>query len=212
MVSGSQSREEFVKNLVAQDPPLADEQVRHNEDLFKQIKRRACLQKAVIIAIYMAVYFVAFGAFMLRKYTDNVVHSVCWGTVSLHILLWSLVYLLRGLSMQMEGIIAKTFGSDARRRYKSQNLFVTVVAIVLFVFSSFILCRSFFLTDPLQAVEKGVGILWAIMVFLIIYSFSTAGLIAKLWLEHEKMQLYISTSKSNNSENQDNDAAKMRTV
>lgn len=212
MVSGSRSRQEFVKNLVAQDPPLADEQVRHNEDLFKQIKRRACLQKAVIIAIYMAVYLVAFGAFMLRKHTDNVVHSVCWGTVSLHILLWSLVYVLRGLSMQMEEIIAKTFDSDARRRYKSQNLFVTVVAIVLFVFSSFILCRSFFLTDPLQAVEKGVGILWAIMVFLIIYSFSTAGLIAKLWLEHKKMQLYISTSKSNNSENQDNDAPKMRTV
>ncbi len=138
---------------------------------------------------------------MLRKHTDNVVHSVCWGTVSLHILLWSLVYVLRGLSMQMEEIVAETFDSDARRRYKSQNLFVTVVAIVLFVFSSFILCRLFFLTDPLHAVEKGVGILWAIVVFLIIYSFSTAGLMAKLWLEHRKMQLYIGTSKSNNSEN-----------
>jgi len=211
-VSGSRSREGLVKNLVGQDPPLADEQARHNEDLFRQIKRRACLQKAVIIAIYMAAYLVAFGAFMLRKHTDNVVHSVCWGTVSLHILLWWLVYLLRGLSMQMEEILAKTFDSDAKRRYKNQNLFVTVVAIVLFVFSSFILCRSFFLTDPLQAVEKGVGILWAIMVFLIIYSFSTAGLIAKLWLEHKKMQLYVSTSKGNNSENQDNDAPKMRTV
>jgi amino acid transporter len=212
MMSESGSREEFVRNLVAQDPPLSDEQLRHNENLFKQIKRRACLQKAVIIAIYMAVYLVAFGAFMLHQYTDNAVHSACWGTVSLHILLWSLVYILRGLSMLMEEISAKMSDSDAKRRNKGWNLFVTVVAIVLFVFSSFILCRSFSLTDPLRAAEKGVGILWATMVFLIIYSFSTAELMAKLWLEHKKMQLYISTSKSNNSENQDNDPPKMRTA
>jgi hypothetical protein len=114
--------------------------------------------------------------------------------------------------MQMEEITAKAFDSDAKRQYEGQNLFVTVVAIVLFVFSSFILCRSFFLADPLQAVEKGVGILWATTVFLIIYCFSTAGLIAKLWLEHKKMQLYISTSKNNHSEDQDNDVPKMRTV
>ena len=211
-MSGSRSREGFVKNLLAQDPPLADDQVRHNEELFKEIKRRACLQKAVIIAIYMAVYLVAFGAFMLGKHSDNAVHSVCWGMVSLHILLWSLVYVLRGLSMQTGEIIASTFDSDARRRHKSQNLFVTVVAIALFVFGSLVLCRCFFLTDPLQVAEKGVGILWATMIFLIIYSFSTAGLIAKLWLEHKKMQLYMSASRSNNSENQDNDAPKMRSV
>lgn len=211
-MSGSRSREGFVKSLLAQDPPLADEQVRHIEDLFRQIKRRACLQKAVIIAVYMAVYLVAFGAFMLRKHTDNVVHSVCWGTVSLHILLWSLVYILRGLSMLMEEIMAKTFDSDVRRRNRGQNLFVTVLAIVLFFLSSFILYRSFFLTDPLRAAERGVGILFGIVIILFIYSFSTAELMAKLWLEHKKMQLYISTSKSNNSENQDNDAPKMGAV
>ena len=196
----SRSREEFVKNLVAQDPPSADERLRHSEDLFRQIKRRARLEKAVVIAIYMAVYLVAFGAFMLRKHTDNAVHSVCWGTVSLHILLWSLVYVLRGLCIQMEEIIVRISDRDERRRRKSQNLFTTVVAIMLFVFSTFVLCRSFFLTDPLKAVERGVSILWAIVIFLIIYSFSTAGLIAKLWLEHKKMQLYTSTSKDDNSE------------
>lgn len=189
-MSGYRSSEEFAKNLLAQDPPAADEQARHNEDLFKQIMRRACLQKAVIVVIFIAVYLVAFGAFMLRKYTDNAVHSVCLGTTSLHVLLWSLVYILRGLSMLMEEISAKMSDSDAKHRNKGQNLFITVLAIVLFVFSSYILYRSFFLGDPLRAAEKGVGILWAPMVFLIAYSFSTAGLMATLWLEHEKMQLY----------------------
>ena len=189
-MSGSRSSEEFAKNLLAQDPPAADEQARHNEDLFKQIKRRACLQKAVIVVIFIAVYLVAFGAFMLRKHTDNAVHSVCWGTVSLHILLWWFVYILRGLSMLMEEISAKMSDSDAKRRNKGWNLFVTVLAIVVFVFNSYILYRYFFLTDPLRAAEKGVGILWAPMLFLIIYSFSTAELMAKLWLEYEKMQLY----------------------
>ena len=105
--------------------------------------------------------------------------------------------------MMAEELMASTFDRDARRRYSSQNLFVTVVAIVLFVFCSFVLCRSFFLTDPLKAAEKGIGILWATMVFLVIYSFSTAGLMAKLWLEHKKMQLYAGTSKSDNSEDQE---------
>jgi hypothetical protein len=189
-MSESRSREEFVKNLVAQDPPLADEQVRHNEDLFKQIKRRAWLQKAVMVAIFIAVYLVAFGAFMLRQYTDNAIHSACLGTVSLHILLWSLVYILRGLSMLMEEISGKISGSETKRRNKGWNLFITVVAIVLFVENSYFLCRSFFLTDPLRAAEKGIGILWGPIVFLIFYSFSTAEIMAKLWLEYEKMQLY----------------------
>ena len=194
---GSKSREEFVKNLVAQDPPLADEQARHNEELFKHIKRYAGLQKAVMVAIYIAVYLVAFGAFMLSMYTDNAVHSVCLGTTSLHILLWSLVYILRGLSMLMEEITAKTFDSDAKCRNKGCNLFITVIAIVCFVFSSYILYHSFYLTDPLRAAKKAIGILWFAVSFLILYSFSTAGLMVKLWLEHEKMQLYMSTSKSN---------------
>jgi cytochrome c biogenesis factor len=197
-MSESGNREGFVEKLVAQDPPLTDQQIRHNEDLFKQIKLRANLQKAVIIAIYMAIYLVAFGAFMLRKYIDNAVHSVCLGTVSLHILLWSLVYILRGLSMLMGEISGKISGSETKRGNKGWNLFITVVAIVLFVENNYFLCRSFFLTDPLRAAEKGIGILWGPTVLLIFYAFSTAELMAKLWLEHKKMQLYISTSKSNN--------------
>ena len=185
----TENKPEFIKNLIAQDPPSADKQQRHKEALLKKIEHRMCLQKAVIIAIYMALYLVAFGAFMLRQYTDNVVHSICWGTVSLHILLWSLVYILRGICMEMEGLIEKRLGNDERRRNKNQNLFLTILAMVLFIFSSWILYRSFFLTDSLKAAQKAVGILWATIFFLIFYPFRTATLIGMLWFEYKKMEL-----------------------
>lgn len=202
-MSEFKSIEEFAKNLVAQDAPVTDEQLRRNETLLKKIKRRMCLQKAVIIAIYMALYLVAFGAFMLRTSTDNVIHSICWGTVSLHILLWSLVYILRGICMEMEELIEKKFNNDEKRRHKSENLFITIVAIVSFVFSSFLLYRSFFLVDSLRAAQKAVGILWATIIFLIFYAFRIASLIGELWLEYKKMELNITRPEQQGSKKQD---------
>jgi hypothetical protein len=185
----TENKPEFIKNLIAQDPPSADKQQRHKEALLKEIEHCMRLQKAVIIAIYTALFLVAFGAFMLRQYTDNVVHSICWGTVSLHILLWSLVYILRGICMEMEGLIEKKLDNDERRRNKNQNLFLTILAIVLFVLSSCFLYRSFFLTNPLKAVQTAVSILWFTICFLIFYPFRTATLIGMLWFEYKKMEL-----------------------
>ncbi|MGB2862190.1 MAG: hypothetical protein WBC05_02600 [Sedimentisphaerales bacterium] len=188
-MSEPNSTKEFADNLLAQDPPSTDMQQRHKEVLLKKIERRMCLTKAVIITIYTAIFLVAFGAFMLREYTDNVVHSICWGTVSLHILLWSLVYFLRGICMEMEGLIEKRLGNDERRRNKNQNLFLTIWAIVVFVLSTWFLYRSFFLADSLKAAQTVVSILWATIFFLIFYPFRTASLIGKLWLEYKKMEL-----------------------
>ena len=187
----TENKPEFIKNLIAQDPPSADKQQQHKEALLKKIENRMRQQKAVIIAIYTALILIAFGAFMLQVYTDNVVHSICWGTVSLHILLWSLVYILRGICMEMEGLIEKRLGNDERRRNKNQNLFLTILAIVLFVLSSCFLYRSFFLTNALKAVQAAVSILWATICFLILYPFRTATLIGMLWFEYKKMELNI---------------------
>jgi magnesium-transporting ATPase (P-type) len=192
-MSETNSKKEFANNLIAQDPPPADKLQRHKEALLKEIEHRMHLQKTVIITIYTSLFLVAFGAFMLRMYTDNVVHSICWGTVSLHILLWSLVYILRGIYMEMEGLIEKRLGNDERRRNKNQNLFITIVAIIAFVFSSWLLYRSFFLTNTLKA-AKAVGILWFTIPFFIIYPFRTATLIAMLWFEYKKMELNIPKS------------------
>ncbi|HUU17833.1 MAG TPA: hypothetical protein VMW72_11830 [Sedimentisphaerales bacterium] len=195
-------KREFADNLLAQDPPSTDMQQRHKEVLLKKIERRMCLQKAVIIAIYIVIFLAAFGAFNLRKCTDNVVHSICWGIVSLHILLWSLVYILRGICMNMEELIEKKFDNDERRRNKNQNLFLTIWAIFVFVLSSWFLYRSFFLTDSLKAAQKTVSILWATIVFLNLYPFRTATLIGKLWLEYKKMELNIPKSEEQNLKNQ----------
>jgi hypothetical protein len=203
MMSESKSREEFAKNLVAQDPPLTDEQLRRNETLFKKIERRMRLVKAVIIAIYMVLYLVAFGALMLGNSTDNVTHSICWGAVSLHIMLWSFVYVLRGICMNMEELIEKKFDNDEKRRHKNQNLFLTILAIMMFVFSSIILYRSFFLVDSLRVAQKAIGILWTTIFFLTYYPFRTASLIGKLWFEYKKMELNITKPEQPSSKNQD---------
>ena len=194
---------EFVNNLLAQDPPPADMLQRYKEALLKEIEHRMRLQKAVIIAIYTALFLAAFGAFMLREHTDNAVHSICWGTVSLHILLWSLVYILRGICMEMEGLIEKRLGNDERRRHKAENLFITILAMVLFVLSSWFLYRSFFLTDSLKAVQMAVAILWATIFFLIFYPFRTATLIGVLWFEYKKMELNITKPEEQNLKNPD---------
>ncbi len=201
-MSESKSTKEFAENLLSQDPPSADKQLRHKEALLKKFEHRMCLIKAVIVAIYIVIFLAAFGAFNLRKCTDNVVHSICWGTVSLHILLWSLVYFLRGICMNMEELIEKKFDNDEKRRHKNQNLFFTILAIMAFVFSSFLLYRSFFLTDSLKAVQLAVGILWATIFFLIFYPFRTATLIGMLWFEYKKMELNIPKSEEQNLKSQ----------
>ena len=197
-MSEPNGKKEFADNLLAQDPPSGDKQLQHKEVLLKKIERSMFLQKAVIVAIYIVIFLAAFGAFMLREHTDNVVHSICWGTVSLHILLWSLVYVLRGICMNMEELIEKKFDNDERRRNKNQNLFLTILAIMAFVFSSFLLYRSFFLTDSLKAVQTAVSILWATIFFLIFYPFRTATLIGKLWFEYKKMELNITKPEEQN--------------
>ena len=156
----------------------------------------------VIIAIFMVIYFVAFGALMLGKSTDNVIHSICWGTVSLHIMLWSLVYILRGNYMNMAETINKNFGREKKQPSRYQNRFITILAIVLFVFNTIFLYRFFFLTDPLRVAKKAIGILWPTIIFLLLYSFSTASLIGKLWFEYKKIELGITKPKNEKSETQ----------
>ena len=201
-MSEPENKMEFIKNLIAQDPPSADKQLQHNEALLKKIKHRMWLVKAVIIVIYMVLYFVAFGAFMLQNCTDNVVRSICWGTASLHILLWSFVYIQRGNCMNMEELIEKMLDNDEKRRNKNQNLFITTVAIMAFVFSSFLLCRSFFLTDSLEVARRAAAILWTTIFFLIFYPFRTASLIGMLWFEYKKMELNITRPEEQNSKSQ----------
>jgi magnesium-transporting ATPase (P-type) len=196
MMSESKNRKEFTKNLLAQDLPSADKQLRHKEALLKRFKRRIWLGKIIGGAIYIALFSVAFWAFMQRENTDNVVHSICWGTVSLHILLWFLIYFLRAIYRTLAEIIEKSSDGDEKPPWRNQDRFITIVAILVFTFSTILLYRSFSLTDPLKAAHLTAHILWATVFFIFWYPFGTASLLAKLWLRYKKMELNISNSES----------------
>ena len=189
-MSESKDKKQFLKNLLAQDPPPADKQLRHKEVLFEKVKRRIWLGKIIGGSIYIALFSAAFWAFMQRESTDNVVHSICWGAVSLHILLWFLIYFLREIYRTLAKIAENNYDID-KQSWKNQDMFVTVVAVLIFVYSAIVLYRSFFLNDPLKAAHLAASIFWATVFFLFWYPFGTASLLAKLWLEYKKMELNI---------------------
>ena len=189
-MSESPNKKQFVKNLLAQDPPPADKQLRHKEVLFEKVKRRIWLGKIIGGAIYIALFSVAFWVYMQRQNTKNVVHSICWGAVSLHILLWFLIYFLRAIYRTLAEIVESNPDID-KQPWKNTDRFITIVAVLIFVFSTIILYRSFLLTDPLKAAHLAASIFWATVFFLFWYPFGTASLLAKLWLEYKKMELNI---------------------
>ncbi|MHC4739861.1 MAG: hypothetical protein ACYS9Y_13225 [Planctomycetota bacterium] len=197
------NKKEFIKNLLAQDPPPVDKRQQHKEILFKKVKRRILLGKIITGAIYLALFSAAFCAFSQRRYTNNVVHSIGWGTVSMHILLWFLIYFLRALYRLTAEIAEKNSEEDEKQQWRNRDRFTTVVGILVFAFGTIILCRSFFLTDPLRAAHMTASIFWATVFFLFWYPFGTASLLAKLWLKFKKKELNITEPKHENLENQD---------
>ena len=189
-MSESPNKKQFVKNLLAQDPPPADKQLRHKEVLFEKVKRRIWLGKIIGGAIYIALFSVAFWVYTQRQNTENVVHSICWGAVSLHILLWFLIYFLRAIYRTLAEIVESNPDID-KQPWKNTDRFITAVAVLTFAYGTIILYRSFLLTDPLKAAHLAARIFWATVFFLFWYPFGTASLLAKLWLKYKKMELNI---------------------
>jgi len=197
-MSESKNRKEFTKNLLAQDSPPADKQVQHKEALLKKLKRHIWRGKIMGGTIYIVLFLVAFWAFMQRRYTDNVVHSICWGAVSLHILLWFLIYFLRAIYRTLAEIVEESSDGDEKQPWRNQDLFITIVAILVFAYSTVSLYRSFSLTDPLRAAHLSGHIFWATVFFIFWYPFGTASLLAKLWLKYKKMELNITKPEEQN--------------
>ncbi len=200
-MSESNNKKEFAEYLLAQDPPPSDKQLQHKKVIFKKLKRSIQLRKIIGGAIYVVLFLVAFGAFMLRQYTDNVIHSICWGAVSLHILLWFLIYFLRGIYCLTAEITDKNPGID-KQPWRRQDRFISIVAILVFTFSTVLLCGAFSLDNPLKAARLAANFFWASVFFLFWYPFGTASLLAKLWLKYKKMELSITKSEEGNLETQ----------
>lgn len=201
-MSESENRNEFAKNLLSQDQPPADKQQRQDEILFKKIKRRIWIAKLVGGAIYVALFLIAFWAFMQHQHIDNAVHAICWGAVSLHILLWFLIYFLRGIYRTLAEITEKGHTKAQTQPWRNQDRFITIVAILVFAYATIFLYRGFFFTDPLEAADLPGHIFWATVFFLFWYPFGTASLLAKMWLNYKRMELSITPNKELNSKTQ----------
>lgn len=198
----TENKPEFIKNLIAQDPPPADKQQRHKEILFKKLKLRIWRGKIIGGTIYLVLFSAAFWAFQQGQNTDNIARSICWSAASLHILLWFMIYFLRGIYRVTAEIIEKSSGKDEKHKWKNQDRFITIVAILAFTYASSILYRSFFLNDYLKAAHMSGYIFWATVFFLFWYPFGTASLLVKLWLEYKKMELNIPKSEEQNLKSQ----------
>lgn len=182
---------EFASNLLSQDRVPADEQSRHNQKLFKKIERSILRGKIIGGTIYIVFFSAAFAAFQRAGSTDNPVHSACWSAVSIHILLWFLIYFLRQIYWILAEIVDKTSDQKQIHERKKTDRFVTVVAIVVFAYETFFLYRSFFLNDPSRVSDLAAHIFWGTVFFIFWYPFGIASLVAKLWLEHKKMELTL---------------------
>ncbi len=188
MMCESENKKEFVDKLLAQDRISASRQLKHQEELFKKVKHRIWLKKIAIGTIYVILFLVAFGALNQGSCTDSLVHSICWGAVSMHILLWFLVYFLRMIYKLAAEVTDRKPAAYKNKRKKTDH-HLTIVAILVFIFSTILLYFSFNLNSPLKATRLTASILWASVFFLFWYPFGIASLVSKLWLEYKKMEL-----------------------
>ncbi|MCU0913153.1 MAG: hypothetical protein MUC88_01150 [Planctomycetes bacterium] len=193
-------REEFVEKLLARDPPSPEQLQQHRDRLFRRIARRVMWCKVMVGGLYVLLFAVAFWAFEQQRHSDSVSRSLWWGSVSLYVLLWFLVWFLRGIYRG----VAQLTPQDAPggQNWIRQDRFVTGAALVVFVLEGLMLWRFSALTDPLRAAHQATAGLWATVFFLFWYPFGTASLVARLWLEHRKMELRLRESKGDDSGSQ----------
>ena len=184
----------FAQRLLAQDLPPVNTQEQYKETLFKKLKQYVWRGKIIGGAIYLTFFLASFAAFWQSRATENVVHSICWMAVSVHILLWFLIYFLRWIYRILAETLEASLEGNAQNKWQKDDRFVTVVAVLIFAISTYFLCRSFLVVDPLRAVSQAGGTFWATVCFLFYYPFATASLLAKLWLEYKKMQLHLDSN------------------
>ena len=132
--------------------------------------------------IYVALFLFALWASLRQEHADSVARSLLWGSVSLYVLLWGLVWFLRGIYRRLAAPTeTEAAGGEKWRR---QDRLITIIAIVVFAFNGFFLYRSSSLTDPLQAAHHATISFWATVFFLFWYPFGTASLVARARHRH----------------------------
>jgi len=167
----------FADRLGARDPAGPGEPIGHEETLFRQGGMHVASSKLMIGAVYAVLFLLAFGAFQWQQHAHTVTRSLLWGSVSLYILLWFLVWFLRHIGRRLVQLVDQDVVTS--QRWRRQDRLITKAGVVVFVFNGLLLYRAFTLTDPLQAARDATLTLWAAVFFLFWYPLGMASLAAR---------------------------------
>ena len=175
--------------LLAQDPPSPVRASVHQELLLAKIHRRMHIEKALVGAGYVAVFFVAFFCLLRAGRVQEAANAVWWTACSMHLLLWFLVFFL----WHVDRLIGRIPSSTARvRPSPGERWTVFLCALALCTFSTALLWQSALMQDGLKLVRVSRYILWGPVFFLFWYPFGIASAVARLWLTYRKLELHTS--------------------
>jgi len=133
--------------------------------------------------IYAALFLFALWASLQQERADSVPRSLLWGSVSVYVILWFLVWFLRDIYRRLAALTeTEAAGSEKWRR---QDRLITVVAVILLGFNGFFLYRSSTFADPLRAAREATFSFWATVFFLVWYAIGTASLVARIGSDHQ---------------------------
>ena len=163
------------------------------------------LYKGVVGTIYLLLFALAFWAFLLQRQADSVARGILWGSVSVYILVWFLVWLLRGIYRGLAPLAHKDAASNDK--WRRQDRLITMVAIAVFALDGLLLYRFSSLADPLRVAHQAGICFWGAVFFLFWYPFGTASLVARIWVEHKKMELHLRDAEESRPESQTEDAS-----
>ncbi len=177
--------------LLAQDPPSLARASAHQELLFAKIHRRMQIEKALMGAGYVAVFFLAFYCFLRAGRVQDAANAVWWAASSLHLLLWFLVFFLQHIARLLDRIPS----CAARARpSRGERWTVFCCALALCVFGTALLWKSAAMQDGVRLVQISRYVLWGPVFFLFWYPFGIASAVARLWLKHRELELQTSST------------------
>lgn len=188
-MSESRKRETVAEKLLALDPPPDADRQRHNEVLFAKLEQRVRRDKVIGGGVYLLLFLAAFWALLRSDQIDDPIRSAAWATTSLHILLWFLVYFLRGIYRLLATVTEGDPRPERGEPWKHTDRLISLMAVIVFLANSAAVYRLFSSPDVLRAVESVGHILWAPVFFLFWYPFGTGSLVARLWLDYKKTHL-----------------------
>ncbi len=140
-------------------------------------------RQIVIGTIYAALFLFALWTSLQQKHADSVARSLLWGSVSMYVLLWCLVWFLRGTYRELAALTETE--AAGREKWRRQDRLIAVVAVILLGCNGLFLYRTSTFTDPLRTAHDATVTLWSTVFFLVWYAIGTASLVVRIGSDHQ---------------------------